>query len=93
MNLAQYETEASYKEAGITMPAERAGDDYVLNGTKMFVMDANIADKYAYDSLYTMTKSGAEQYPEKLSELIIEMGEFDKKMDLEMRPHGVLGQK
>jgi len=46
MTLAQYETEASYKEAGITMPAERAGDDYVLNGTKMFVMDANIADKF-----------------------------------------------
>ncbi len=25
----------------------------------------DLADKYAYDSLYTMTKSGAEQYPEK----------------------------
>lgn len=31
---------------------------------KLFT-DNNIAEKYVYDSLYTMTKSGAEQYPEK----------------------------
>lgn len=31
---------------------------------KLFT-DNNIAEKYAYDSLYTMTKSGAEQFPEK----------------------------
>jgi cell surface protein SprA len=31
---------------------------------KLFT-DSNIAEKYAYDSLYTLTKSGAEQYPEK----------------------------
>ncbi|MFO7964518.1 MAG: acyl-CoA dehydrogenase [Desulfobacterales bacterium] len=45
MALAQYEEEVNYQESGITMPAEAAGDQYVLNGTKMFVMDANIADK------------------------------------------------
>ncbi len=31
---------------------------------KLFA-DQNLADKYAYDSLYTQTKSNAEQYPEK----------------------------
>ena len=45
MALAQYEEEASYLETGINMEAKADGDAYVLNGTKMFVMDANIADK------------------------------------------------
>ena len=45
MSLAQFEPEASYQESGITMAAVAAGDDFVLNGTKLFVMDANIADK------------------------------------------------
>ena len=45
MSLAQYEEDASYNETGINMPAELSGDQYVLNGTKMFAMDANIADK------------------------------------------------
>ncbi len=45
MALAQYEEEASYQPTGIRMPAELSGDQYVLNGTKMFVTDANIADK------------------------------------------------
>ena len=45
MALAQYEEDAGYEEAGINMPAEVSGDQYVLNGTKMFVMEANIADK------------------------------------------------
>ncbi len=45
MALAQYEVEASYLETGITMPAVPSGDQYILNGTKMFVTDANIAEK------------------------------------------------
>ncbi len=45
MGLAQYEEEASYLESGIQMPAKLSGDDYVLNGTKLFVSDANVADK------------------------------------------------
>ncbi len=31
----------------------------------VFANNSDLADKYAYDSLYTLTKSGAEQYPEK----------------------------
>jgi alkylation response protein AidB-like acyl-CoA dehydrogenase len=45
MAWAQYEPEGSYKESGIQMKAEAQGDNYVLNGTKMFVMDANVAQK------------------------------------------------
>ncbi|MBW2369783.1 MAG: acyl-CoA dehydrogenase [Deltaproteobacteria bacterium] len=45
MALAQYEEEASYKETGINMSAEDKGDCYRLSGTKLFVADANIADK------------------------------------------------
>ena len=45
MSLAQYEEEGSYRATGINMPAKSSGDGYVLNGTKMFVSDANIADK------------------------------------------------
>lgn len=42
--LAQHEGMAGYTEACVTMPATADGDGYLLNGTKMFVMDANIAD-------------------------------------------------
>ena len=42
--LAQYEEEASYLAAGIQLPAEVDGGDYILNGKKMFVLDANIAN-------------------------------------------------
>ena len=45
MALAQYDEDASYLESGINMPATTSGDGYVLNGTKMFANDANIADK------------------------------------------------
>lgn len=31
----------------------------------VFLSDSELADKYAYDSLYTTTKTNAEQYPEK----------------------------
>jgi alkylation response protein AidB-like acyl-CoA dehydrogenase len=45
MALAQYEEEASYLPTGIAMEAALRDGGYVLNGTKMFVMDANVADK------------------------------------------------
>jgi len=37
---------------------------------KQFGDDIELADKYAYDSLYTLTKYGAQQYPEKNKYLI-----------------------
>ena len=45
MALAQYEEEASYLETGINMKAEEESDEYVLNGTKLFVMEANVCQK------------------------------------------------
>lgn len=45
MALAQHEEDGSYLSSGIKMMAELIGDQYVLNGKKMFVQDANIADK------------------------------------------------
>ena len=45
MALAQYEEDASFNPATLTMKAEPRGDDYTLSGIKMFVVDANIADK------------------------------------------------
>jgi len=53
MALAQYEPETDYSYESITMTAEPKGDDYILNGTKLFVMDANIAGK-----LIVAAKSG-----------------------------------
>ena len=44
MGLAQYDQEGSYLASGINMKAEESGDDFILNGTKMFVLEANIAD-------------------------------------------------
>jgi alkylation response protein AidB-like acyl-CoA dehydrogenase len=45
LSLAQCDESGSYRETGINMPAEASGDHYVLNGKKMFVMEANIAHK------------------------------------------------
>ena len=45
MSLAQYEEDASFLLSDINMKAEVKGDQYLLNGTKHFVMNANVADK------------------------------------------------
>jgi len=45
MALAQYEEDASYLPSEVQMPATATGDNYILSGKKMFVMDANIAEK------------------------------------------------
>jgi len=45
MALAQYEEEGSYLASGIQMEARHDNDSYILNGTKMFVANANIADR------------------------------------------------
>jgi alkylation response protein AidB-like acyl-CoA dehydrogenase len=43
MALAQLEEEGSYHASGIQMTARPRNGHYVLNGVKMFVMDANVA--------------------------------------------------
>lgn len=43
MALARLEQEGSYRAEGIRMEARKDGDRYVLNGTKLFVADANIS--------------------------------------------------
>jgi len=45
MALAQYEEDGSYEVTDICMEAKADADGYTLNGTKYFVLDANIADK------------------------------------------------
>ncbi|MBU3916536.1 acyl-CoA/acyl-ACP dehydrogenase [bacterium] len=45
LGLAQYEEDGSYDVADTQTTARVSGEDYILNGTKLFVMDANIADK------------------------------------------------
>ncbi len=55
MALAQYETDGSYDPEDITMKAVTDGNYTILNGTKLFVTDANIAHK-----LIVAAKTGAE---------------------------------
>jgi alkylation response protein AidB-like acyl-CoA dehydrogenase len=56
ITLALTEPSASYDPASITVKATPDGDDYVINGTKLFVPDANVAD---YLVCVTRTKEGA----------------------------------
>jgi alkylation response protein AidB-like acyl-CoA dehydrogenase len=44
MTLALTEPSGSYEPDGIATTARREGDEFVLNGTKLFVPDANVAD-------------------------------------------------
>jgi alkylation response protein AidB-like acyl-CoA dehydrogenase len=44
MALAQHENDPGYTKGCIKLSAEARGDSYILNGTKMFVLDANIAN-------------------------------------------------
>ncbi|MCP4579088.1 MAG: acyl-CoA/acyl-ACP dehydrogenase [Deltaproteobacteria bacterium] len=57
LSLAQYEENGSYHLSDLDMQVERNGDRFVLNGTKMFVSDANIADK-----LIVVVKTGHNEY-------------------------------
>lgn len=56
ITLALTEPSARYDPASITVKATPDGDDYVINGTKLFVPDANVAD---YLVCVTRTKDGA----------------------------------
>jgi alkylation response protein AidB-like acyl-CoA dehydrogenase len=42
--LAQVEESGRWDEEGITLPAKADGDDYVLTGTKLYVVDGHVAD-------------------------------------------------
>ena len=44
MTLALLESSGSFEPSGITVAATASGDDFVINGTKLFVPDAHIAD-------------------------------------------------
>jgi alkylation response protein AidB-like acyl-CoA dehydrogenase len=44
MTLALTEPSAKWTADGVTLEAKKDGSDYVLNGTKLFVPDANVAD-------------------------------------------------
>jgi alkylation response protein AidB-like acyl-CoA dehydrogenase len=52
---AIFEENARYDAAGVKLKAEKSGDGYVLNGTKLFVPDASIAD---YMLFVARTQSG-----------------------------------
>jgi len=56
LTLALTEPSARYDPASITVKATPDGDDYVINGTKLFVENAHIAD---YMICVTRTKEGA----------------------------------
>jgi len=56
ITLALTEPSARYDPASITVKATPDGDDDVINGTKLFVPDANVAD---YLVCVTRTKDGA----------------------------------
>ncbi len=56
MTLALMEEDGTYSAGSINMTAEAKGDGYVLNGTKLFVPDANVAD---YMLVAARTKKGS----------------------------------
>jgi len=58
MTLALMEEDGTYSAGSINMTAEAKGDGYVLNGTKLFVPDANVAD---YMLVAARTKKGSKQ--------------------------------
>jgi len=56
VSLALTESSASYDADGVTVKAVAKGDDYVIDGTKLFITDAHIAD---YLLCVARTKGGA----------------------------------
>jgi alkylation response protein AidB-like acyl-CoA dehydrogenase len=44
LSVAWLESDATYDPAGIRMTAEKQGENYILNGTKLFVPYAHVAD-------------------------------------------------
>jgi alkylation response protein AidB-like acyl-CoA dehydrogenase len=58
MTLAFTEPNGGIEAADMTVKAEASGDNYVINGTKLFVPDAHIADYYL---CVTRTSDGADK--------------------------------
>jgi alkylation response protein AidB-like acyl-CoA dehydrogenase len=58
LTLAFMEENGSLEASGMTVKAEKSGDNYVINGTKLFVPDANVAD---YILCVTRTTDGADK--------------------------------
>ncbi|UCC59701.1 MAG: acyl-CoA/acyl-ACP dehydrogenase [Dehalococcoidia bacterium] len=56
LSLALTEPSASWEPSGVETKAVADGDDFVINGTKLFISDAHIAD---YLLCVTRTKEGA----------------------------------
>ena len=56
MTLAFTEPSGSIEASGITVEAKPSGDNFIINGTKLFVPDAHVAD---YIICVTRTKDGA----------------------------------
>jgi alkylation response protein AidB-like acyl-CoA dehydrogenase len=56
LTLAFMEKNGSLEASGMTVKAEKSGDNYVINGTKLFVPDAHVAD---YLLCVTRTTDGA----------------------------------
>lgn len=55
LSLALTEKDATYNAAGIKVKAVADGNDFIINGTKLFVTDAHVAD---YLLCVTRTKAG-----------------------------------
>ncbi|UCD09791.1 MAG: acyl-CoA/acyl-ACP dehydrogenase [Dehalococcoidales bacterium] len=58
LTLAFQEENGSLEASGMTVKAEKSGDNYIINGTKLFVPDAHIAD---YLLCITRTTDGADK--------------------------------
>jgi len=54
--MAWTEPSARWDADGVTVQATAEGDEYVINGTKLFIHDANVADSFL---VVTRTKNGA----------------------------------
>ncbi len=69
LTMALTEPSASYEAAGVELTAVSQGDNFVLNGTKLFVENAHIAD---YIICVARTKSGAGKYEDGITLFLVD---------------------
>jgi len=74
MSLAILEPEGSYNPKGVMLQAKAEGDNYVLNGTKLFVFNANVADQ-----LLVITRTSSAQ--DGLTAMIVDAKSSGIKID------------